>query len=63
MKTRETLFVDDMGPGLPDEAELAALRGWYAGLDARASVARYLGERRAGGACWARFAGSSSHTL
>lgn len=50
MKTRETLFVDDMGPGLPDEAELAALRGWYAGLDARASVARYLGERRAGGA-------------
>nr|WP_242539094.1 site-specific integrase [Trinickia acidisoli] len=39
-----------MGPDLPDEAELAALRAWYVGLDARASVARYLGERRASGA-------------
>lgn len=50
MKTRETLPVNNIGPGLPDEAELAALRSWYAGLDARASVARYLGERRASGA-------------
>ncbi|WP_206957292.1 phage integrase family protein [Trinickia acidisoli] len=50
METRETLSIDDMGPDLPDEAELAALRAWYVGLDARASVARYLGERRASGA-------------
>jgi len=34
----------------PDDAELAALRAWYAGLDARAAVARYLGERKAPGA-------------
>jgi site-specific recombinase XerD len=50
MKTRETLPVDKNGPDFPDEAELAALRGWYAGLDARAAVARYLGDRRAVGA-------------
>lgn len=50
MRTRDTLPVNNLGPDLPDEAELAALRGWYAGLDARASVARYLGERRASGA-------------
>ena len=45
MKTRETepiLF--------PDDAELAALRAWYAGLDARAAVTRYLGDRKAPGA-------------
>ncbi|MGU7782684.1 phage integrase family protein [Burkholderia sp. PU8-34] len=50
MKTRETLPVDDNGPDFPDEAELAALRGWYAGLDARSAVAHYLGDRRAVGA-------------
>ncbi|MFC0403089.1 site-specific integrase [Paraburkholderia rhizosphaerae] len=47
MKTRDT---DETVLGFPDEAELAALRGWYAGLDARTAVARYLGDRRAVGA-------------
>ncbi|WP_322027125.1 site-specific integrase [Burkholderia sp. BCC1977] len=41
MKTRETEPLR-----FPDDAELAALRGWYAGLDARVAVARYLGERK-----------------
>ncbi|KVD83325.1 integrase [Burkholderia stagnalis] len=50
MKTREILPVDDTCPGFPDDAELAALRGWYAGLDARSAVARYLGDRRSVGA-------------
>ncbi|KWF80478.1 integrase [Burkholderia diffusa] len=50
METRETLPVDDTAPDFPDDAELAALRGWYAGLDARVAVARYLGERRPVGA-------------
>lgn len=50
MKTRETHFVDEIKPDFPDEAELAALRSWYAGLDARAAVTRYLGDRRAAGA-------------
>ncbi|MBY4694825.1 site-specific integrase [Burkholderia latens] len=45
MKTRETQSLT-----FPDDAELAALRAWYAGLDARAAVARYLGERKAPGA-------------
>lgn len=34
---------------LPDAAALAALRAWYEGLDSRAAVERYLGERRAAG--------------
>ncbi|MEX3669804.1 phage integrase family protein [Paraburkholderia phenoliruptrix] len=50
MKTLDTLPVDKTDSGFPDEAELAALRSWYAGLDARAAVARYLGDRRAAGA-------------
>ncbi|OXJ22504.1 integrase [Burkholderia sp. HI2714] len=50
MKTREILPVDDTAPDAPDEAELAALRAWYAGLDARAAVAHYLGVRREAGA-------------
>jgi site-specific recombinase XerD len=45
MKTRQTESIT-----FPDEAELAALRAWYAGLDARAAVARYLGDRKAPGA-------------
>jgi site-specific recombinase XerD len=45
MKTRETEPLV-----FPDDAELAALRAWYAGLDARAAVARYLGDRKAPGA-------------
>ena len=49
MKTRET-SPEDASFDFPDEAELAALRSWYAGLGARAAVARYLGDRRAAGA-------------
>ncbi|CAB3803772.1 Tyrosine recombinase XerC [Paraburkholderia caffeinitolerans] len=49
MKTRDTLPTDKVELGFPDEAELAAVRSWYAGLDARAAVARYLGDRRAAG--------------
>jgi len=45
MKTRETQPI-----AFPDDAELAALRAWYAGLDTRAAVARYLGDRKAPGA-------------
>lgn len=45
MKTRET----ESAP-FPDDAELAALRAWYAGIDARAAVSRYLSERTAPGA-------------
>lgn len=45
MKTRETQSLT-----FPDDAELAALRAWYAGLDARTAVARYLGERKPPGA-------------
>lgn len=50
MKTREILLLDAVESGFPDEAELAALRSWYSGLDARGAVDRYLGERRAAGA-------------
>ncbi|WP_018421954.1 phage integrase family protein [Paraburkholderia tuberum] len=50
MKTRDALPINETESGFPDEAELAALRGWYAGLDARAAVARYLGDRRSAGA-------------
>lgn len=42
MKTREPEPV-----AFPDDAELAALRAWYAGLDARTTVTRYLGDRKA----------------
>lgn len=49
MKTCDTLPIDKTERGFPDEAELAALRSWYAGLDARAAFARYLGDRRAAG--------------
>jgi site-specific recombinase XerD len=48
MKTRETQQPGD--PGLPDIASLSALRCWYAGLSARAAVARYLPGRKASGA-------------
>ncbi|WP_181146917.1 phage integrase family protein [Burkholderia multivorans] len=51
MKTREShAAADETTPDFPDDAELAALRGWYAGLDARDAVARYLDERRPSGA-------------
>lgn len=35
--------------GFPSPAELAALRGWYAGLPARQAVVHYLGDRKATG--------------
>lgn len=35
--------------GWPDAAELAALRAWYEGMDSRAAVERFLGDRRASG--------------
>lgn len=38
-----------MDDALPDVAAQAALRAWYAGLDSRAAVERYLGDRRAAG--------------
>ncbi|HDR8860313.1 TPA: site-specific integrase [Burkholderia territorii] len=49
MKTRKDTSVSDTGSDFPGEAALAALRGWYAGLEARAAVARYLGDRRPAG--------------
>ena len=49
MKTRDTSAAAESSPSFPDETELAALRGWYAGLDARTAVARYLGDRIAAG--------------
>ncbi len=58
MKTRE------IGPiAFPDDAELAALRAWYAGLDARAAVARYLGDRKAPGASARGLLGRIRRTL
>jgi hypothetical protein len=41
---------NDKSPiAFPGEAELAALRGWYAGLSSRESVARYLETQKASG--------------
>ncbi|WP_028218862.1 phage integrase family protein [Paraburkholderia oxyphila] len=49
MKTRETpAAASGKDASFPDKAELAALRSWYAGLDARSAIARYLGERAPG---------------
>ena len=36
MKARET----ELAATFPDDAELAVLRSWYAGLDARAATAK-----------------------
>jgi site-specific recombinase XerD len=48
--TRQTLTAPARAPdGYPSADELAALRGWYAGLSARDAVERYLGARRATG--------------
>jgi hypothetical protein len=44
MQTRETEPI-----AFPDDAELAALRAWYAGLDAAATVACYFCDRKAPG--------------
>ncbi len=58
MKTRQTEPIT-----FPDDAELAALRAWYARLDARAAVARYLGERKAPGASARGVLGGIRRTL
>ncbi|ARL38831.1 phage integrase family protein [Burkholderia pseudomallei] len=58
MKTRETEPIP-----FPDDAELAALRAWCAGLDARAAVARYLGDRKAPGASARGVIGGIRRTL
>lgn len=58
MKTRQTEPIN-----FPDDAELAALRAWYAGLDARSAVARYLGERKAPGASARGVLGGIRRTL
>ncbi|WP_233874350.1 phage integrase family protein [Paraburkholderia adhaesiva] len=53
MKTRYTLAAGSSiapdSPMFPDAGQLAALRGWYAGLSARAAVDRYLPHVRAPG--------------
>lgn len=50
MKTGQLLAPVPVCPdGLPDAAELAALRAWYEGLPARDAVARYLGHAKAEG--------------
>ena len=40
---------DESPDSFPGEAELAALRGWYAGLSSRESVARYLETQKVSG--------------
>jgi site-specific recombinase XerD len=52
MKTRQTrppLSSVSESPDFPDEAALAALRAWYAGLSSRAAVERYLPHAKAPG--------------
>lgn len=51
MKTRLLPADPSVGtpPDFPDAAELAALRGWHAGLSTREAVERYLGERLSSG--------------
>ena len=50
MKTSESVTACSCAAGeLPDAAALAALRAWYEGMDSRAAVERYLGERRTAG--------------
>lgn len=47
MKTRLLSIDSSIGTpaGFPDATELAALRGWHAGLSTREAVERYLGDR------------------
>ncbi len=40
---------DESPDSFPGESELAALRGWYAGLSSHESVARYLGTQKTSG--------------
>ena len=50
MKTSGFVTADSRDSNaLPDAAALAALRAWYEGMDSRAAVERYLGERRVTG--------------
>jgi site-specific recombinase XerD len=54
MKTRQSRPAPHSAPAeppaFPDADQLAALRGWYAGLSSRAAVDRYLSHARAPGA-------------
>lgn len=54
MKTRQSLPISRTASvepqAFPNADELAALRGWYAGLSSRAAVDRYLSHARAPGA-------------
>lgn len=50
MKTAQTEAIGQELTGFPSADELAALRGWYAGLSSRESVERYLGAKRVTGA-------------
>ena len=45
----KTAHSDAAGLGLPNAGELAALRAWFEGLDARDAVVRYLGHVKATG--------------
>lgn len=56
MKTRETCILAPESPTFPDEAQLAALRAWYTGLEAHAAVSRYVAHE-------ARPAGTSSRGI
>jgi site-specific recombinase XerD len=49
VKTTQPAFSLKAGDDLPSADELAALRGWYAGLSAREAVLRYLGQHKATG--------------
>lgn len=50
MKTRQTDSRHPQAFPFPDDAELAALRSWSAGIGAREAVARYLGDKKIAGA-------------
>ena len=49
MSLSPTLGHDESPDSFPGESELAALRGWYAGLSSRESVARYLETQKTSG--------------
>jgi site-specific recombinase XerD len=50
VKTSESVTAGSSdSDALPDAAALAALRAWYEGMDSRAAVERYLGDRRVTG--------------
>src|SRR5262245_4359545 len=50
VKTSESVTVGSPGGDcLPDAAALAALRAWYEGMDSRAAVDQFIGQRRADG--------------